>query len=340
MSEQATLEDFKQELAKNNGPGQLWFSTVKKLCHNRAKTLRFKRVPPSIFGLTTWDGDDLTQEVFSQRLIGRNQAKLVLDIASNTRHLINLLANEVNITLDVMRIPNQADNVWEYLEKSLTKLGWQATSGHVDVSVASTLTRSVLNLKRLRNKGQMRFSPVFAPAQFERLAKVVVTDFPQASKETIRQAMRDAMTIIAPALSIESVGLSQEDFTKEREQRVPIKRRGFSGDGIEHFPDLDKERAEEICNRIGEEGREIIFLGAAGATQAEIAEGLGVGRTWARELIGKTEESLIKIFKDLQIDKSEETDVYRAIFSHLDADGIIEGRLKRSLELENKQEDI
>jgi hypothetical protein len=334
MTTAVTWKNLKQEFSKNSGPGTLWYEEVKKIARSKARSLKARKVPPSVYGFTDWDFEDLVQEVFTERLIGRSQAEYIFDHAADLEHCRALLANEVSYTLEKKRVPNQLNNVWDNLQPRLEKLGWAPTTSDIDDQVVKRLKLIVLNLKRLRNKGQLRFSALFAPAQLDILAQTIMADFPLASKSTLFQALREAFTIISPAVSVHVVGDSSEaekfglDVDPEGENL-------FSEDA-DKYSELHLTIANEICEKVGVEGQEIMFHEAAGSTQSEIAAALGTYRAKVKEQVEAMHIKLEGIFDDLKIDEPDKVQVLGAILWILGADGIKNGKLQRKNQPENE----
>ena len=331
MTVATTWKNLKDEYLQNDGPGQLWYEEVKKIARSKARSLKARKVPPSVYGFTDWDFEDLVQEVFNERLIGRSQAGWNFDNAEDMEHCKALLANEVSYTLEKKRIPNQLDNVWHSLEPRLEKLGWTPKNSDIDDQTVEKLVVVILNLKRLRNKGQIRFSALFAPAQFENLAQTIVNEFPLASKSTLFQALRNSLTIISPAMSVLLVG----DRSEEEQFGLGYVPNGLTQVEESEFSEFHTTIANEICEKVGIEGEEIMFHEAAGSTQSEIAAVLGISRPTAINRIKETHAKLENIFSDLEIDESDKIKVLGAILWILGANGIMNGKLQRNKQRDN-----
>ena len=142
------------------------------------------------------------------------------------------------------------------------------------------------------------------------------------SPDTLKRAIRQALTIISPALSIESVGTSAEDFSesggmpnsKEDKQLVPS--------------ESDYELAHSICQNFGPEELEILYLLASGASQQVIAESLGVSRPTGVKRISEFSIKFNEILDTFQVQSGDEIKLFRATLDLLGV-GMIEGELTK-----------
>lgn len=313
-------DEMRTEFHELQAPGRLWRREIQIISERKIK--RLTGVPPSIFGLTEWNKEDLTQIVITERLIGRNQGHYIYEVASTIDDARRLLATELNFTLEDLRVPNQVDNVWKNLEGKLINLGWSPTESSETAIDQGSLVKLILNLKRLKNRGIERLSPLFSSGVLDEFAKVLIEIDPNFPKSALISGLREALTIISPALSIENVGTSSEDYllaSNNRDQR--------QGESDEYS--LSNERfASEICGNLDSEQHEILFQLACKSSHSEIASILGVSRPTAVKRIDEFTIQLSKQFDELGIEESEKLSVFRAILDLLGA-GIEEGRLIR-----------
>lgn len=332
MTSKVTWRDLRDEFEKNDGPGQLWRAEVKRLCQYRIRQKKNLGLPAELFGFVNWDADDLAQTVIAERLLGRAQARYIFDSVGEIEHARKLLSNEVSFTLEDRRVPNQVDNVWSNLEPRLRQAGWSPEgkksrndSGD-DASTIKEIARKILNLKRLRNRGQQRLSPLFAGETLLGFAEQIVKDHPEASAYVIQTALRTALAKISPRMSMEAVGSSQEDFdgvvgTGER-NRGKVAKLGW----VENFDSSEDlpSHALRVLQVLEQEGSEIVFQVASGATQSEIAAVLGVSRTTAVKRIERTLELLAETMKSLELGEEENLKIMQEVFVMLGA-GISDG---------------
>lgn len=312
--------DMRNEFQELQAPGILWYTEIQIISARKIK--RLVGVPPAIFGLTEWNKEDLTQMVISERLIGRNQGHYIYEVASTIDDARRLLATELNFTLEDLRIPNQVDNVWKNLEGKLVALGWSPPGSSEIVLDQDSLVKLILNLKRLKNKGVERLSPLFSSGVLDEFAKELMEIDPNLPKSGLISALREALTIISPALSIENVGTSSEDYLLA----------SSNGDQRQGETDEDslsnQQYAQEICANLDSEQREILFQLACKSSQSEIASILGVSRPTAVKRIEEFTIQLSQQFDNLGVEESEKLAVFRGILDLLGA-GIEEGRLIR-----------
>jgi len=309
--------ELKAEYELHGGPGKLWLAEIGKIAKQVVSKKIRDRLPPSVFGFTSWDKDDLVQLVLTDRLLGRNQARYVFDTADSIDDARKILRNEINFVLADHRVPNQVDNVWNNLEQELVQLGWQ--SGNLDSEEAPEIedqvVRLILSQKRLRNRGSQRFSPLFAGAILEQLAIQIVEIGPNLPSSLLIKAIRTALTIISPSLSIEDVDsveesleLSQRSYVNS-EESLRMERSQY---GIRRY-----ELARDICEKLSSETLEIIFQKAQGATQSEIGAVLGLTRQTARYRIEEAQQQLSDEFKLLELDIEECREVLSAMLDIL-----------------------
>lgn len=311
--------ELKAEYELHGGPGKLWLAEIGKIAKQVVSKKIRDRLPPSVFGFSSWDKDDLVQLVLTDRLLGRNQARYVFDTADSIDDARKILRNEVNFVLADHRVPNQVDNVWNNLERELVQIGWQ--SGNLDSDQApeieDQIVRLILSQKRLRNRGSQRFSPLFAGAILGQLAIQIVEIRPNLPSSLLIKAIRTALTIISPSLSIEDVDsvedsleLSQRSYVNS-EESLRMERSQY---GIRRY-----ELARDICEKLGSETLEIIFQKAQGATQSEIGAVLGLTRQTARYRIEEAQQQLFHEFKVLELDIEESREVLDAMVDILGA---------------------
>ena len=313
-------EQMRHEFQELQAPGKLWHKEIQII--SARKINRLVSVPPATFGLTEWNKEELTQIVISERLIGRNQGHYIYEVASTIDDARRLLATELNFTLEDLRVPNQVDNVWKNLEGKLITLGWSPSGSSETVLDQDSLVKLILNLKRLKNRGVERLSPLFSSGVLEEFAKELIEIDPNVAKSVLISALREALTIISPALSIENVGTSSEDYLLASN----------NGDQWQGETDEDSASnqayAREICANLDSEQREILFQLACKSSHSEIASILGVSRPTAVKRIEEFTIQLSKQFDNLGVEESEKLAVFRGILDLLGA-GIEEGRLIR-----------
>lgn len=309
--------DMKAEFEALGGPGKLWLAEIGRLAQQVVNKKILEHLPPSIFGFPTWDKDDLVQLVLVDRLLGRNQARYVIDTADSIDHARKILRNEINFVLSDHRVPNQVDNIWGNLEPRLVELGWQ--SGILDSGsesdIEDQIVRLVLSQKRLRNRGSQRLSPLFAGPVLGQLANQIVEISLNIPSDLIIKALRTALTIISPALSIEDVGsiedsfeLSQDAYLKS-EESLRMERGQYGG----HRHKI----ARDICTNLNSETLEIIFQRAQGANQSEIGVVLGLTRQTSRHRIEEAQQQLFEQFTVLELDIEESREVLSAMLDIL-----------------------
>ena len=317
--------ELREEFLSLGAPGTLWRREILVIAKRKINKLR--NVPPETFGFTDWDIEDLTQNVIADRLIGRNQAEYIVDVSETVDDARRLLTVEVNFTLEDRRLPSQVDNVYDNLVSRLELLGWNPSASRADsFEVVGTqighLSRLLLSHKRLKNRGVTRHSALFASAVLDGLAREIFDFEPDLSPDTLKRAIRQALTIISPALSIESVGTSAEDFSesggmpnsKEDKQLVPS--------------ESDYELAHSICQNFGPEELEILYLLASGASQQVIAESLGVSRPTGVKRISEFSIKFNEILDTFQVQSGDEIKLFRATLDLLGV-GMIEGELTK-----------
>lgn len=309
--------EMKAEYELIGGPGKLWLAEISRLAQQVIKIKKRDRLPPSIFGFPSWDKDDLVQLVLTDRLLGRNQARYVFDKADSIDDARKILRNEINFVLADHRVPNQVDNVWGNLEPRLLELGWASGSLDSDseTELHDQIVRLILSLKRLRNKGAQRLSPLFAGQVLGDLAIQIVEIRPDLPSKLIIKSLRTALTIISPSLSIEDVGsiedsleLSKDSYAKS-EESLRMERGQYGS--------RRHEIARDICEKLNPETLEIIFQKAHGANQSEIGAVLGLTRQTSRYRIEEAQQQLLGQFKVLELDIDESREVLSAMIDIL-----------------------
>ena len=324
MSSKVAWEDLKQEFHKNGGPGKLWLAEIRKLCQFRIRQKQNLSLPAELFGFVDWNAEDLAQTVITERLLGRGQAQFVVDTVDDIEHARRLLSNEVSFTLEDKRVPNQVDNIWLNLEPKLQEAGWTPvprSAGEDPVKeqdLINEIARKVLNLKRLRNRGQTRLSPLFAGETLRGLAEAIVRDSPKASTYVIQMALRAALSKISPRVSMQAVGNTEDEFAAVA---------GRSG--LSWVDDLDSsegisDHAARVLDVLGADGSEIAFMIASGASQNEIAAVIGVSRPTAIKRIAQTEELLLETLKSFKLGEEENLKILQEVFAMLGV-GISDG---------------
>ena len=311
--------EMKREYESLKGPGKLWIEEIEKLAQQVVSKKIFERLPPSIFGFPAWEKDEIVQLVIAERLIGRNQARYVFDTADSIEDARKILRTEINFALADRRVPNQVDNVWSNLEPLLIELGWKpGILGQVDEDkLENQITKIILSQKRLRNRGSQRFSPLFANPILRIIAQQVVDLDSGLPSKIILSALRAALTIISPALSIEDVEGIEESPQISRssaaasEENLRMERAQY---GTVRF-----EIARDICEKLDHETLEIIFQKANGATQSEIGAVIGVTRQTAKDRINAAEIKLLNLLSPLELDLEENKDVLGALLDLLGA---------------------
>ena len=309
--------DMKAEYESLGGPGKLWLDEIGRLAQQVVNKKIFEHLPPSIFGFPTWDKDDLVQLVLADRLLGRNQARYIYDTAESIDDARKILRNEINFVLADHRVPNQVDNVWGNLEPCLVELGWE--SGYLDSGseseVLDQIVRLILRQKRMRNRGSQRFSPLFAGPVLGQLANQIVEISSSLPSKLIIKALRAALTIISPSLSIEDVGSIEDSLELSQhanangEESLRMERGQY---GSRRY-----EIARDICEKLNPETLEIIFQKAHGANQSEIGAVLGLTRQTALHRIEEAQQQLLEQFKVLELDIEESREVLSAMLDIL-----------------------
>lgn len=309
--------EMRKEFEINNGPGKLWLAEIGKLAQQVVNRKILDRLPPSIFGFASWDKDDLTQLVLTDRLLGRNQAQYVYDTADSIEDARKILRNEINFILADHRVPNQVDNVWANLEPRLVELGWQKgkTAQGNEHELEQQVIRLILSQKRLRNKGSQRFSALFAGPVLQDLAAQIVELESSIPERSILKSLRTALTIISPAMSIESV----ESIEESAETSSSLIESGEERLGKERdqYGSRRYEAARDICEKLDPETLEIVFQKAHGASQTEIGAILGLTRQTARYRIEEAEIRLYEEIKNLELDLEESKGVLSAMIDIL-----------------------
>lgn len=309
--------EMKTEYELQGGLGKLWLAEIGRLAQQVVSKKNLDRLPPSIFGFPSWDKDDLVQLVITDRLLGRNQAQYVLDTADSIDEARKILRNEINFVLSDHRVPNQVDNVWGNLEPRLLELGWENGSLESDseTELHDQIVRLILSLKRLRNKGAQRLSPLFAGPVLGDLANQIVELRPDLPSKLLIKSLRTALTIISPSQSIEDVGsiedsleLSKDSYAKS-EESLRMER--------DRYGSRRYEIARDICEKLNPETLEIIFHKAHGANQSEIGAVLGLTRQTSRYRIEEAQQQLRDQFKVLELDVDESREVLSAMIDIL-----------------------
>jgi hypothetical protein len=309
--------EMKAEYELQGGLGKLWLAEIGRLAQQVVSKKIHDRLPPSIFGFPSWDKDDLVQLVITDRLLGRNQAQYVLDSADSIDEARKILRNEINFVLSDHRVPNQVDNVWGNLKPRLLELGWESGSLDSDseTELHDQIVRLILSLKRLRNKGAQRLSPLFAGPVLGDLANQIVEIRPDLPSRLLIKSLRTALTIISPSLSIEDIAsiedsleLSKDSYAKS-EESLRMERGQYGS--------RRHEIARDICEKLDPETLEIIFQKAHGANQSEIGAVLGLTRQTARFRIEEAQQQLLNEFKVLELDIEESREVLSAMLDTL-----------------------
>ena len=314
-------EALREEFSQQNGPGKLWLHEIKSIAVRKIRKLR--DVPPSTFGLTNWDVDELVQIVLVERLLGRNQAAYVYEVAETIEDARKLLSRELNIALDVIRLPNQVDNIWKNLEPKLLTEGWKGSKlpelgSQEEESITKLVIQLILNQKRLKNQGTERLSPLFSAGVLDNLTKEILQIGPAIPSAILMRSLREALTIISPALSIQSVG--PDDF-----DHSPINE-GESIGGWGEIRTKEQEIVKGIREQLDIETIEICFQLANKASHSEIASVLGISRPTAKKRIDETKLLLVKILNELELDDQEKVKVVTSLFDQLGF-GTMEGSL-------------
>lgn len=326
MNSKASWEDLKQEFLENGGPGKLWRAEVRKICQFRIRQKQNLSLPAELFGFVDWDADDLAQTVITDRLLGRGQAQFVVDTVDDIEHARRLLSNEVSFTLEDRRVPNQVDNIWLNLEPKLRNAGWTPTARsssqdpEKEQPLINEIARKVLNLKRLRNRGQSRLSPLFTGETLNELAGAIVRDSPEASTYVIQMALRAALSKISPRMSMQAVGNTQDDFG------AVVGLSALSWVDDLHSSEGVSTHARGLIEVLGPDGGEISFLIASGATQSEIAKVLGVSRPTAIKRIEQTQELLANAINSFGLEEEENLRILHETFNILGvgiSDGVV-----------------
>lgn len=336
MTSRVTWEDLLREYSEDGGPGQLWRIEVERICRYRIRQKQNLMLPAELFGFVDWDSEDLAQTVITERLLARGQAQYIVDTVDDIEYARKLISNEVAYTLEDRRVPNQVDNVWLNLEPKLKEAGWKNnTSGSgggfedEDAQVRE-IARKILNLKRLRNRGQQRLSPLFSGETLNGLAETIVRDHPSASSFVIQKALRTALAKISPRMSMEAVGSTEKEFDDEAARGTPQRPGRKRPPSVVGWVDsLDSSEglsahAQRVLEVLEQEGSEIVFQIASGATQSEIAAVLGVSRPTAVKRIEQTQELLVKTLKSLELGEEENLKIVQEVFVILGA-GISDG---------------
>jgi hypothetical protein len=316
-------EALREEFSQQNGPGKLWLHEIKSIAVRKIRKLR--DVPPSTFGLTNWDVDELVQIVLVERLLGRNQAAYVYEVAETIEDARKLLSRELNIALDVIRVPNQVDNIWKNLEPKLLTEGWKGSKlpelgSQEEESITKLVIQLILNQKRLKNQGTERLSPLFSAGVLDNLAKEILSIDPALPSALLMRSLREALTIISPALSIESVGSDSQEF-----DHSPMNE-GELTDDWGQLRTKENEIVQGIRKQLDIETIEICFQLANKASQSEIASVLGISRPTAKKRIDETKLLLVKILNELELDDQEKVKVFTVLFDQLGF-GTMEGSL-------------
>ena len=319
--------EMKAEFQELGAPGKIWHKEIQLIAQRRIR--RLTGVPPATFGLTDWNKDDLTQMVITERLIGRGQASYIYEVADSIDDARRLLATELNFSLEDIRVPNQVDNIWANLSRRLMTLGWSpkeidpSTSKELN-SKSDEVVRLIINQKRLKNQGIERLSPIFAGGVLDKLAGEIIELDPNFPTEFLRTALRTALTIISPALSIRSVGTGHDEYQKY------LLSKGHDEDLLEGNINEDGNPsirlAEEILEQLVVEDIEIFFQLAKGASQSDIGRVLGVSRPKAVERIAAFTNQFNQILENMAVDNVNKKEVFRGILDLMGA-GMNEGEL-------------
>jgi DNA-binding XRE family transcriptional regulator len=150
---------------------------------------------------------------------------------------------------------------------------------------------------------------------------------PDLPSSLLIRAIRAALTIISPSLSI-------EDVVRPKAQDYEVDEEGFETNfeisavavaNSEEILRMERgqygsqryELAGDICEKLHPETLEIIFQRAQGANQSEIGAVLGLTRQTARYRIEEAQQLLFREFKVLELDFEESKDVLSAMLDIL-----------------------
>lgn len=309
--------DMKIEYEINKGPGKLWLEEIGKLAQQVVNKKILDRLPPAIFGFSSWDKDDLVQLVVTDRLLGRNQAQYVFDTADSIDDARKILRNEINFVLADNRVPNQVDNVWSNLEPRLIELGWKKGKPVLgaEQDLEQQIIRLILSQKRMRNKGTERFSALFAGPVLDILAAEIFRIGPNVPFQVLMRSLRAALTIISPSLSIEDVASIEDSTELNSASRLRSEER--LGAERDQHGSRSYEIARDICEKLDIETLEIIFQKAFGASQTDIGAVLGLTRQTARYRIEEAESKLLRELTAQGLDFEESRGVVSAVLDIL-----------------------
>ena len=292
------------------GPALEWQKIVRELVSNI-----IRKYPTSPFGISNWQDniDDVVSEVFAQRLLGRNSAQYIRDTVGSLSEFKALMTNEIKITIELLRIPNQADNIWDNLKLVLEELGRKEDllPKCEDEDCIKNLLKIILGCPRLRNRGTERFSPLFAPATLRQLGKEILKLHPQMSERAIREAIRRALTIISPGLSIQSAGGGAEDI------EAALLSEGLGGVSDDFTGNELVEAARFVMTKISLEESEIILRRANGDSLDLIAATLGTTRYFLKNQLLELETKIREIFAELQLEPYDYNDVLKNLLNLL-----------------------
>lgn len=299
----------------NLGPGKKWQSIVTQIVVNIVR-----KYPTRPFGLDNWKDniDDVVSEVFAKRLIGRSSAKYIREVADDMNSFMKLMTNEIKITIELLRVPSQSENIWANLSDLLDIKGWRLTNR--DNQDPEELIKLILSLPRLRNRGTERFSPLFSPTVLKNLAIAIIEG--QYDEKTVRFALDQALAVISPGVSIQSVDLTDQEVLNMVQEDKAFVASTESSSG--HL----SSAAKQIIDRFTIEECEIILRRANGDSLDLIARVLGTSRYFLNEQIATLELKMRENFTEFDVKAEEVNDLLRIILDSLGF-GLIDGKLEQ-----------
>ena len=138
---------------------------------------------------------------------------------------------------------------------------------------------------------------------------------PNLPSSLLIKAIRTALTIISPSLSIEDVDSIEDNF--ELSQRSYVKSEETLRMERGQYGNRRHEIARDICENLNPDTLEIIFQKAQGANQSEIGAVLGLTRQTSRYRIEEAQKQLFNQFKVLELDIEESREVLSAMLDIL-----------------------
>jgi hypothetical protein len=260
--------------------------------------------------LSNWTDniEDIVQEVFSKRLSGRNQAQYIRDTAANLSEFRAILTNEVKITIELLRVPNQTDNIWENLKQILQAKGWaEPNTSMLNEAEEQKLVQKIMSLPRLRNRGTERLSPLFARGTLEKLAQAIVDEFSHAVEKDLIRCLRSALTIISPGLSIRVEDPYAEEFLNSAKEALSSE--------AEHLESELVDYAVKLLNSLSLDEQEIMVRRANGESLEAIANVLGTTRYLATSTMNEMKIKVAEFFKGLDLEQQNWDQVLVYFFS-------------------------